>query len=141
MLELEKLLKHNVFIIWNPDYNLKIPIIDDQHRGIVTIINSLYFGIQNEYIDDMLVPIIDMINDYTKIHFQIEEDLLERCRFPDAEKHRALHDELISKLVKIGRRSALEKDPYQFLDFLKTWWINHICVEDLVFQKYLTEVS
>jgi hemerythrin len=31
----------------------------------------------------------------------------------------------------------LDKDPYPFMDFLKNWWIDHICNEDLIFRDYL----
>ena len=131
------ILDHNVFIMWKPEYDLGIHIIDEQHRGVVTIINSLYYGIQNEYIEDMLIPIIEMISDYTKIHFQIEEDFLDKCRYPDVTSHCALHAELIAKLAIIGSKSLSEQDPYKFLEFLKKWWIDHIRTEDYVFRDYL----
>ena len=135
------LLRHNVFIVWRPEYNTGIPIIDEQHRGIVSAINSLYFGMQNNYVEDMLIPIVDMMYDYTHIHFQIEEDFLEKIKFPDAKAHHALHHELSFKLTGIGRRSILNKDPYQVLNFLKEWWINHICSEDMVFKKTLSSLT
>lgn len=131
------LLNHNLFIVWKPEYNLGIPIIDEHHRGIVTTINSLHFGMQNSYAKDMLAPIIDMMNDYTRIHFHIEEAFLEKMSFPNVERHRGLHNDLTVKLHEAGRNSALDKDPQQFMDFLKTWWINHICHEDLIFRDYL----
>jgi len=135
------LLKHNVFIVWRPEYNLGIPIIDEQHRGIVTTINSLYYGMQNKYAADMLVPIIDMVHDYTHIHFQIEEGFIRKYRFPQAEAHHEMHRELIMSLAQVGRRSMLDKDPYQFLEFLKKWWIEHICNEDLLFFKHISKLS
>ena len=127
---------NNLFIIWKPEYNLGIPIIDEQHRGIVTTINSLYFGIQNKYAEEMLAPIIDMMYDYTRIHFQVEESFLEPIDFPEAKKHRDLHNELSSKLTHTARDSAFHKDPYEFLGFMKSWWINHICKEDLIYRDY-----
>ncbi len=48
------LLNHNVFIVWEDKYNVGIPIIDEQHRGIVTTINSLHFGIQHDYYTDII---------------------------------------------------------------------------------------
>jgi len=131
------LLEHNIFIVWKPEYNLGIQIIDEQHRGIVSTINSLHFGMQNKYVDDMLTPIIDMMVDYTRIHFQIEEDFLDRIDFPHAKRHCELHQELTMRLADEARRSAINKDPYQFMDFLKQWWIHHICGEDLTFRDYL----
>ncbi|MDR0517081.1 MAG: hemerythrin family protein [Fibromonadaceae bacterium] len=131
------LLEHNIFIVWKPEYNLGISIIDEQHRGIVSTINSLHFGMQNNYGKNMLSPIIDMMHDYTRIHFQIEEGFLEKIDFPNVKKHHELHRDLSSKLVDIGRNSLLDKDPYQFMDFLKNWWISHICNEDLIYKDYV----
>jgi len=130
------MMKHNVFINWKSEYNLGIPIIDEQHRGIVSIINSLHFGMQNNFIEEMLTPIIDMMYDYTHIHFQVEETFLQRISFPNAKTHHALHIDLSSKLNDIGRRSMLDKDPYQVMNLLKDWWISHICSEDLKYRDF-----
>ena len=134
------LLDHNVFIVWKPEFNLGIPIIDEHHRGIVTTINTLHFGMQHNYVKDVLAPVIDMMYDYTHIHFRIEEHFLEVIDFPNAKMHHGLHEALSSKLADAGRHSMLDKDPYNFLDFLKDWWINHICIEDLVFRNHLFNV-
>jgi hemerythrin len=133
----KNMLEHNIFIVWNSEYNLGIPIIDEQHRGIVSTINSLHFGMQNNYGKNILSPIIEMMYDYTRIHFQIEESFLEKIDFPNAKRHHELHRDLSSKLVATGNSSLLDKDPYQFMDFLKGWWINHICNEDLIYKNYI----
>jgi len=137
----QPLLEHNLFIVWNPEYNLGIPIIDEQHRGIVSTINSLHFGMQNNYGKDMLSPIINMMHDYTRIHFQIEEDFIERIDFPNAKKHHELHCDLSSKLADAGKSSMLDKDPYVFMDFLKNWWINHIRSVDLKYRDYVLSLA
>jgi hemerythrin len=131
------LMAHNIFIVWKPEYNLGIPIIDEQHRGIVTSINTLHYCMLNDYVKETLVPIIDMMNDYTHVHFQIEEGFLEKISFPHAKRHHELHEELTDKLKDTGRNSMLDRDPYPFMDFLKKWWIDHICTEDLVFKKFI----
>ncbi|MCL2121773.1 MAG: hemerythrin family protein [Clostridiales bacterium] len=131
------LFNHNIFIVWNPEYNLGIPIIDEHHRGIVTTINSLYFAMQNNYMKETLVPIIDMMKDYTQIHFRIEESFLEQLGHEKTEKHIKLHQALSAQLANKGRESMLGKDPYPFMEFLKQWWIHHICSEDLIYREYL----
>ena len=133
--------EHNLFIVWQPSYNLGIPIIDEQHRGIVTTINSLHFGMQNNYVRNMLSPITEMMYDYTRIHFLVEESFLVKIDFPNAKKHHALHDELSAKLNSAGHRSVLDHDPYEFMDFLKDWWISHICHEDLLFRNYYSAMG
>ena len=135
------LFEHNVFIVWKPEYDLGIPIIDEQHRGIVTIINSLHFEMQFAYTRDILTSIVDMMNDYTHIHFRLEESFLEKIDFPNANKHRDLHRDLTSKLSAAGRKSLIDGDPHAFMDFLKSWWINHICHEDLIYRDYLASLT
>ena len=132
-------LDHNVFITWKPEYDLGIHIIDEQHRGVVSIINSLYYAIQNKYGENMLTPTINMIHQYTRIHFNLEEDFLEKCDFPHLKEHRELHKELIDTLSKFEKESKWNHDPHQFMDFLKTWWINHICNKDRIFLNHISE--
>jgi len=124
------LLEHNVFIIWKPEYNLGITIIDEQHRGIVSIINSLHFGTQCSYVKDILTPTIAMLRHYALMHFQTEEYFYETINIADINNHHRLHQEYTLKLDKIESKSTLDKDTYHLMGFLKEWWINHICEED-----------
>jgi hemerythrin-like metal-binding protein len=132
-------LSHSVLVVWKPEYNLGIAIIDEQHRGIVSTINSLFYAMQHEHGHKLLGPIIDMVNDYTQTHFDLEEDFLEHCNYSELDRHRELHGELMETLKKVGRKSLLQQEPLQFLDFLKKWWIDHICNEDMAFRNYLKE--
>jgi len=129
-------LTHNVFIVWKPEYNLGIPIIDEQHRGIVTIINSLHYGTQNSYIKNIITPIIGMLRNYADIHFQTEEFFLKSVNYPDAANHHLLHLEYPSKLSKIEWESKNDKSARQLMDFIKKWWIGHICEEDMQFKNF-----
>jgi len=131
------MLNHNILIVWEPSYNLGIPIVDEQHRGIVSTINSLCYAIQNKHGNEMLKPVIGMVTEYTRIHFEIEEDFLKKCGYPNLENHRILHKELTNALSHTSKDSIWNKDPQEFLEFLKNWWINHICKEDRVFSHYI----
>jgi hemerythrin len=135
----ENLFTHNVLIVWKPEYNLGIPIVDEQHRGIVTIINSLFYGMQNRHGEDLLMPVYGMIDDYTRIHFNIEENFLEKCNYPKLTEHKKFHRELIDKLNKVGKESLRQRDPQEFFTFLKEWWIDHICNKDREFLEYLSK--
>jgi len=134
-------LLHNILITWKPEYELGIPIIDEQHRGVVTIINSLYYGMQHKHGEIMLAPITNMIYDYTRIHFEIEEDFLKQCNFPDVDSHQLLHKELIGEISHTRKENVFKQDPFQFMDFLKRWWIDHICNKDRKFRDYLLKES
>ena len=129
------LLEHNVFIVWKHEYDLGIPIIDEQHRGIVTIINSLHYGTQCGYIKNILSPTIGMLHSYADIHFQTEEHFLRTIEYPDAESHRMLHQDYTLKLALIERECSYDKNPRQLMGFMKKWWLGHICEEDMLFKN------
>jgi len=131
------LIEHNLFIVWKPEYNLGIPIIDEQHRGIVTTINSLFYAMQNKYGEKVLKPVINMVYEYTHIHFKVEEEFLQNYGFVDFEKHREWHNELMLTLSSVENNSLRERDPQKFLEFLKDWWIDHICKKDRIFRDCL----
>jgi len=130
------LMEHNVFIVWKPEYDLGIPIIDEQHRGIVTIINSLHYGTQSSYIKNILSPTVGMLRCYADIHFQTEEHFIETIGYPGVANHRLLHQEYTSKLAGIERGISIDKDPRQLMGFLKKWWLGHICEEDTLFKSF-----
>jgi len=129
-------LEHSMFIVWKPEYDLGIPIIDEQHRGIVAIINSLHYGTQNSYIKNILSPIIGMLRSYADIHFQTEEFFLKTIEYPGAANHRLLHQDYPSKLKRIERECSYNKNPRQLMDFMKKWWLGHICEEDMQFKNF-----
>jgi len=130
--------EHSVYIVWKPEYDLGIPVIDEQHRGIVTIINSLHYCMHNSHIKNILPPTIDMLRSYADIHFQTEEYFLSTIEYPGDAKHRLLHKEYTFKLAGIERDIIINKDPGQLIGFLKKWWLGHICEEDMQFKNYFT---
>ena len=130
---------HQILFVWTPECELGIPIIDEQHRGIVTTINSLYYAVYHNLGDHMILPVVGMVNEYTRIHFEVEEKFLTDYHYPDLASHRQLHYQLVQEMAAIGTESMSHHTPYPFLDFLKDWWREHICVEDRKFLACLKE--
>ena len=130
---------HQILFVWTPECELGIPIIDEQHRGIITTINSLYYAVYHNLGEHMIMPVVGMVNEYTRIHFEVEEKFLAEYKYPDLASHRDLHYKLVQRMSDTGRESMLHHDPYPFLDFLKDWWRNHIGVEDRKFRVYIED--
>ena len=138
---LHSLLEHNVLIGWKPQYELGVPVIDEHHRGIVTAINSLHFGIEHEQGREMLGPVIRIVNIYTQIHFETEEIFFRICDFPHLEEHHEMHNEFRRMLSRISEKCLENENPLEFLDFLQKWFINHICDKDRLFKEYLLDIN
>ena len=130
---------HHILFAWTPECDLGIPIIDEQHRGIVATINSLHYAVYHNLGGHMILPVVGMVNEYTRIHFEVEEKILTNCNYPDLASHRQLHYKLVQKMAEIGSESMVRRDPYPFLNFLKGWWHDHICGEDRKFRGFWRE--
>ena len=127
-----------VFIAWKPEYEMGVFIIDEQHRGIVATINSLYFAMNHGSGGSMLPHVVEMVKEHAKIHFSTEEELHQKCGFPGIKEHHAAHLILMTETASVGKNSVALHDPKLFLQFMKEWWIRHICNEDMAFKKHLS---
>ena len=134
------LFDHSFLVAWDSEYELGIPIVDEQHRAIVAIINSLHCAMRNGFDEHMLEPAIGMAKEYAHVHFRTEEYFFEKYEFPDAGRHRALHDELVHTMFEVGQESVFNQDPDQFVQFLKNWLLEHILGKDRLFRDYLLEM-
>jgi hemerythrin len=127
-----------LYIVWNDRYNVGVPIIDEQHRGIVTAINTLFEFIKQGQGQEALKPTFLVLEQYTQLHFKTEQRLLEEIKYPDLEGHIGLHRKLIDNTGQIKRASLANNDPDMVMVFLKEWWLGHINKED---RKYSSHIA
>ncbi len=123
-------MNHMLYIVWNEENELGLPIIDEQHRGIVATINSFHYFIQQGRGLDALRPTLSILEQYTRIHFKTEEALMEQAGFPGFADHVAQHEALMRRTVAIAREATSNQEPEIALAFLKDWWLGHINKED-----------
>ncbi len=132
------MLRDPLYIVWTEKNNLNIPIIDEQHRGIVSIINSLHYFIKQGLGFQALLPTIIIMEQYSIIHFEAEQLLLKNYGYPDYDNHVLLHAHLRNNISAIKARSFLNKDSDAAVNFLKSWWVNHINIEDKKYERWLS---
>ena len=130
-----------LYIIWSEQNTLGIPIIDEQHRGIVSTINSLYY-LSKTTVDakQFLEPILITLEQYTKIHFQTENQLMKEAEYPDLDKHLLLHGDLYKKTMQFSVETNKNLDLIEVLRFLKGWWLDHIIIEDKKYVPFLKKL-
>lgn len=130
-------MSNDLYIIWHRDNELGIPIIDEQHRGLVTAINSFHYFIKEERGIAMMQPIIMTLVEYIDIHFKTEEPLMKDAGYPGFDGHIHLHRMLTERTKKIAEESLHKGNARIALDFLKDWWLNHINNVDREYAPYV----
>jgi len=129
---------NSLFIKWQEKNNTGIAIIDEQHRGILSLINSLHYLTEKGTYDSALCTSIrDTIMDYSHIHFITEERLLQTAGYPDLEEHKEMHRKLAQETERIGHAAISENDAKPLLDLMKKWWLKHINEKDMLYVPYL----
>ncbi|MDR2207606.1 MAG: hemerythrin family protein [Azoarcus sp.] len=129
-----------LFIQWQNKSNTGVPLLDEQHRGLVSIINSLYFLTERGTCDIVLcISACKTIKSASRIHFLTEERILQAAEYPDLENHIEIHKKLTIELERSEKEALINNDPMVFLKFLKKWWVEHINEDDMDYVPCLRE--
>jgi len=131
------------FVEWEDKYKIGIKEVDEQHMGLVKIINDLYDGLSSGRVDRTTTfkSAAKKVVEYVKNHFTTEEKYMIQYGYSELENQKKRHKEFINKLLSSVKSYEQGKSlaPSQFLFFLKDWWLNHVGIEDKKFGQFLQE--
>ena len=132
---------NNFFIIWSGKWELGVPILDEQHRGAACLINTLFYFIANKHGSDIIIKVMQSVMRYSDLHSFTEEGLLAQAGYPGLEQHKKLHNQLAADLRETIQKTIGVGDyvsaPEVFMEFLKSWWMDHLCGADKEFAPHL----
>jgi hemerythrin len=130
---------------WDESYSLGIPIIDQQHKKLIAMTNTLYRGCLSG--DDtarayFMRTIHDAV-DYVQYHFTTEEKLLRRIGYPEFAAHKKEHEDFVRKIIEDVQAFSSGKRfvPNNFVRFLRDWVLTHIALSDKLYARYLLSLK
>jgi len=122
-------------VVWDTTYSVGNDVLDTQHRQILEIINELFSAIKEGKDRDIVTPLLERMLRYTETHFAAEERFMQDYEYPEYEYHKSLHDRLRSRTAGLRTRAELVLGE-DLLNFLKSWWLEHIQEEDQQYTAY-----
>jgi hemerythrin len=132
---------HMAFLEWNDSLSVGVKSIDDQHKQLVALVNTLHNAIANGEGGDALGKILVGLIDYTKTHFAYEEKLFSQTAYTESAAHKQEHDKFCETVLDVQAKfngGAGEALHGQVMDFLKDWLITHIQGSDRKYGPHLT---
>ena len=128
-------------IEWNESLELGVRSVDKQHQRLVRYINLLDEAIKKGSQSEEIGSILDKLIEYTESHFSYEERLFDVHKYPGEKNHIKLHAELIDKVHNFQESfKNREADiSLELMEFLKSWLVDHILIEDKKYAPYLIE--
>ncbi|WP_319470963.1 bacteriohemerythrin [uncultured Pseudodesulfovibrio sp.] len=126
---------------WNKELSVGVPLIDDQHKELIRIVNGLMKGIARGSSPNTINNILGKLREYTVFHFNSEEKLMEEMRYPDRGEHEIEHRRLKTNVKEFQRRIYKKTDvsPTEVFDFLKEWLLTHILSHDINFANFIRD--
>jgi diguanylate cyclase (GGDEF)-like protein/hemerythrin-like metal-binding protein/PAS domain S-box-containing protein len=125
-----------VLLPWSDALTLGMPLIDDQHRRLVELLNAVGDVLRDDTGAAAASTAMQDLVRHTELHFRTEEGLMSTYGATDLERHRQEHRVLLSDLRSLG--AGIEVTSVMLsLQHLKTWLVRHI---DSLDREFTTEV-
>jgi hemerythrin-like metal-binding protein len=128
-------------ITWDDAWTIGVAEIDEHHHKLVEMIQRLFGALITAQGVDYMKEIFVELIDYTKYHFNREEEIFEEHGFDHLEAHKEQHKDLIKQVLGFSQeiivRDASEELSEEVYYFLRHWLIDHILQEDLKFKAFL----
>ncbi|TVR60811.1 MAG: hemerythrin [Candidatus Competibacteraceae bacterium] len=120
------------FIEWSNELSVGIEEIDAQHQVLVDLLNQVHEAIQQRRTTEVTNDIIDRLEEYTRVHFAVEESLMRILHYPGYKRHKEEHEKLIAQLAELRAKMEAGKASISFelAHFLKVWLTKHIMEVD-----------
>ncbi|WNO11127.1 bacteriohemerythrin [Teredinibacter sp. KSP-S5-2] len=130
--------KGDLLVEWSDELSVGIEEIDDQHKVLVDLLNQLHAAIHERRGNDVALPILNRLIEYTRIHFAVEESLMRILNYPDFETHKEHHEQLIDQVLEMHQKVIKDnkKLGFELLHFLKNWLTKHIMSEDKLYTPH-----
>jgi len=127
------------FMPWSSALMLGIPTIDEQHRCLVALINTLHDEASNPIPDRAVIgEVLEGLVDYTHNHFIEEEVMFQRYGYPQTTAHTEEHGQFTAKAMDwLLRFEEGEEVDIEAMEFLKEWLLHHILEEDRAYVPFL----
>ena len=130
---------------WNDKtMSVGIPLIDEQHKELLNIINQLNTSIYSNTQKENIFIILNKLIDYAGFHFIMEEELFNNLNYDDKQEHKKEHREFLNKFIKL--KDQFSNDEYylkhleieiseDIIMYLIDWFLNHITGSDKKYAK------
>ena len=128
------------FIEWNQDFSVGIEELDNHHKELIHLINSLQEAIDADAGVEKIAVVITELFNYANYHFGAEEALFQIRDYPLAQEHCEKHLEFRKDMAEHRDMVEAEIDfaRLNLLSYLQLWWTNHILQEDKKYVAYLS---
>ena len=128
-------------IDWNDILSVGIEEMDSEHKELFRRINALLVGLLGPKGEADIPALVKAILEYTVFHFDDEQDLMKREKYPRYDQHKVLHDAFLQEFGEI--QSLLLSGEFsaslliRIQDKVVNWLLEHIGKADKNYSEFI----
>ena len=126
-------------ISWDEAATLNVAEMDAQHQKLFTLVSKLRQAMTSPYGGNVVSQALEELIEFTRLHFATEETLMTRYGYPDYDKHKQEHEQVLQDVDKLHQRyrngDALA--PFAIELDLEAWAYKHIESSDRSLAEFL----
>jgi len=125
---------------WDERYSVGIRELDEQHCRLFDIFYTLLEADDITQESNEVADALINLRTYTYEHFELEEEYMAKCGYPDLESHIHIHDSFRKKVEALCSAKPAKQDEnlMEILGSLYEWLFAHICSCDQQYVPYVT---
>jgi hemerythrin-like metal-binding protein len=134
----QKMAPDSISLEWREEWESGSTEIDRQHRELLEGANRLIYMSMSGSKHEEMVKLLDLIIEHAVMHFNYEEELLAKIRYPDLEAHARIHKNLAGEAMRL-KKSFHEGniDASAFFSFIADKIIlEHMLTSDINYYEY-----
>jgi hemerythrin len=128
-------------ILWRNEMSVGNDIIDQDHRYLLCLFNSIELILSDEGLHDQLPFYFDQLLEYTQFHFDREERIQVKSNYPGHYKHKQKHVAIIQRLEEV--KEALNNNEAgvddSLLELVREWIVDHLVQTDKKMAPHLRQ--
>ena len=126
------------FIDWNEKLSVSVSELDEEHKKLIGMINSLHDAMKTGKGKDLLAKILDEMTQYVLKHFANEEKLMLKYEYPEYKQHKAVHDDFVKTVGELRKKhDAQLLQAGQLMKTLQDWLVSHITTVDKRYGSFI----
>ncbi len=132
-----------MYFQWKEEYSIGVKELDEQHKKMFELgdkISRLVFDNSTEDYLNEIVSILEKLREYTKYHFNYEEEHMDLNGYVHQHTHSIQHSYLMERIEKISNKgisSNQRETLMEMVNFLYDWISKHILREDMKYKEFL----
>lgn len=131
-------------IEWRDEFEIGIPSVDHEHRGLIRLINELHGKLAGNADKETIARFLGEIHALISAHFALEEKEMRDLGYDELDLHKEEHEDLLDQIrdmmedLENDRAARTEEDLGHRLN---EWFTVHFRTRDARLHRHLTTLK